>query len=137
MGVDLNSDSGDSTGFGYGGWAYVLEIGEKYGWKPRGTKRPTDLDRSEPWDGGYGSSDGQRVLAADARALAKALEVAVADPELHVSVMRMDAKDRRRVRKKMGPELAAAYVGVSDFEEYRQSLREFAAFCRKGSFVIE
>jgi hypothetical protein len=138
MGVDLvSSESGEETGFGYGGWAYVLEIAEKYGWQPQGTERPPDLDASEPWEGEYGSSDGQRVTAEDARALADALDAAVADPQLHVTVLKMDAKDRRRIRKQMGPELAASYVGVKDFEEYRECLREFSAFCRKGAFRIE
>lgn len=137
MGVDLISDTGESTGFGYGGWAYVLEIAEKFGWEPMGTLRPSELDSSESWEGEYGSSDGQRVTAEDAMALAKALEAAVASPELHIMVIEMDGEDRSRIRDKMGPELAASYVGVADFEEYRQSLREFAAFCRKGSFVVE
>jgi len=31
MGVDLYSESGDSTGFGYIGWSMVLDLAERYG----------------------------------------------------------------------------------------------------------
>jgi len=136
MGVDLTSDSGDDFDFGYVGWSFVLELARRYGWKPQGTEPPEDLDASE-WEGEYESSDGQRVTAEDARALAGALSAAIDDPKLHETVLSLDERDRKRVQKQVGPELAASYVGVKDFEEYRQSLKEFVAFCRKGAFRIE
>jgi len=114
MGGDLTSDSGDSIGFGYGGWAFVLEIPKKDGWQPQGTEPPADLDPSQPWEEDYGTSDGRRVSAADARALADALDAVVADPKFHVTVIGRDANERLRIGKEMGPELAAAYVGVTE-----------------------
>jgi hypothetical protein len=137
MGVDLYSDSGDSTGFGYVGWSMVLELARQYGWQPEGTEPPEGMDNPHEWAGGYGSSDGQRVTAADATALAEALAAAVADPNVHVTVVRMDSERRREVQARVGPELAASYVGVRDFEEYRECLREFSEFCRHGAFQIE
>jgi hypothetical protein len=137
MGVDLYSDSGDDTGFGYMGWSMVLQLAQQYGWQPQGTEPPEGMDNPQEWAGGYGSSDGQRVTAADAKALAEALAAAVADPNLHVAVMRMDSEQRRDVQARVGPELAASFVGVRDFEEYRRCLRDFSEFCRKGPFVIE
>jgi hypothetical protein len=137
MGVDLCSESGKSTRFGYGGWAMVLNLAQRYGWKPLGTEPPEGMDNPAEWEGGYDSSDGQRVSAADARALAEALAAAVADPDLHVTVMGMDARRRQEVLEQVGPELAASYVGVQDFAEYREYLREFSEFCRGGAFRIE
>jgi hypothetical protein len=137
MGVDLYSESGESSGFGYIGWSMVLVLAERYGWQPQGTESPEGMDNHEEWDGGYGSSDGQRVTAPDAAALAVALEAAVADPNLHVTVMQMDAEQRQEVLERVGPELAASFLGVQNFEEYRDCLREFAAFCCRGAFRIE
>lgn len=137
MGVDLCRESGESTGFGYGGWAMVLEIAQQYGWKPLGTEAPTGMDDPAGWSGEYCSSDGQRVTDADVAALAGAISAAVADPNLHVIVLQMDTERRQEVLTQVGPELAASYVGVQDFEEYRASLREFGEFCRGGAFTIE
>jgi hypothetical protein len=137
MGVDLCSESGEDTGFGYVGWSMVLELARRYGWKPQGTEPPEGMDDPSTWEGEYESSDGQRVTAADAEALADALTLAVNGPKLHETVLRMDERDREQVRKQLGPELAASYVGVKDFQEYRESLREFVEFCRKGAFCIE
>jgi hypothetical protein len=137
MGVDLCSESGDDTSFGYMGWSMVLELARQYGWQPRGTEPPEGLDNPGEWNGEYESSDGQRVSAVDAAALADALAAAVADPALHVRVMQMDSEERQRIRQQMGPELAASFVGVRDFGEYRDCLREFSEFCRKGAFRIE
>jgi len=95
------------------------------------------MDNPHEWEGGYGSSDGQRVTAPDATALADALAAAVADPNLHVTIMQMDAEHRQAMLDGVDPQLAAAFVGVEDFEEYRECLREFCAFCRKGAFRIE
>ena len=136
MGVDLNSESGDSTSFGYGGWSMLLDLAQHYGWKPLGTEPPEDL-AAEDWDRDYDSSDGQLVTAADAASLAAALERAAADPQLHTVVMGMDETNRETIVEQVGPELAASYVGVDDFEEYRDSLLEFAAFCQEGAFRIE
>jgi|SRR5262245_23410790 len=115
----------------------VLGLARRYGWQPQGTEPPAGMDDPDAWEGGYESSDGQRVPPADAKALADAMTRATDDPKLHETVLRMDERDRKRVRQQLGPELAASYVGVKDFEEYRQSLREFVAFCRKGAFRIE
>jgi hypothetical protein len=67
------------------GWPEVLAIAEGYGWKPVGTKPPKGMKRGT-WDGGYHTMDGQLVTAADAQALATAIDDAVKD-------------DFRRVRK--------------------------------------
>jgi hypothetical protein len=115
----------------------VLELARQYGWQPQGTEPPEGVESPDEWEGEYGSSDGQRVTAADAAALADALTAAVADPNLHVRVIQMDSEQRSEVRRQVGPELAASFVGVRDFEEYRACLREFIEFCRNGAFRIE
>jgi hypothetical protein len=137
MGVDLCSESGDYSAFGYIGWSMVLELARQYGWQPQGTEPPEGLANPDDWNGEYESSDGQRVAASDAVALADALVAAVDDPQLHVRVLQMDSEQRQQVQEQVGPELAASFVGVRDFEEYRECLREFSGFCRKGAFRIE
>jgi len=77
MGFDLEGKGGyyrwtDSS------WVDVLELGQVYGWEPIGTGSPED-EPADEWEGGYCSNDGQLFKARDAKALAAALESALAD----------------------------------------------------------
>ena len=63
-------------------WAKALELAQIYGWKPLGTRPPSDIDFYDlcaEWDGRYLTNDGQTVKAEDARLLAAALERALND----------------------------------------------------------
>jgi hypothetical protein len=62
-------------------WDYVRRLGAQFGWKPKGTGPPKGWSRTqpEPWRGRYDCNDGQLVYAADARALARALEEALVE----------------------------------------------------------
>ena len=69
---------GTSAQWSNSGWPAVLQLAEDYGWQPAGTLPPRRIKR-DAWDGGYASCDGQLVSADDARALADALELGLAD----------------------------------------------------------
>ena len=80
MGYDLMSESGADHRLSNAGWALLLNLAEAYEWKPQGSLPPEDLDAAE-WAGDYDSNDGERVSREDAKAMADALERALADPE--------------------------------------------------------
>ena len=55
----------------------ALGLGELYGWQPRRTQPPANINFRElnaDWHGEYLTNDGQKVLATDAKWLAAALE---------------------------------------------------------------
>lgn len=77
MGYDLSNVNNEELNFGFNSlsWRSVLQIAQRYGWKPAGT-----VDQDEPeWDSTYFSNDGQTVTTEDATALADALERALDD----------------------------------------------------------
>lgn len=139
MGFELQSDSAAARdfSFGYNGWAMLLELATRYGWEPRGTEPPGGIGDPNDWNGEYCSSDGQRVSTYDAQAMAAAIEKAVADPNVPAMLNQMVAEQRQGIAERSGPELAASFAGVKDFGEYLNCLRDFAEFCRDGSFRIE
>jgi hypothetical protein len=106
MGMDL-SGAGGYFRWTYSGWREVMELAEEFGWVPSRTGPPRGVRASE-WDGtgAYWSNDGQRVYARDAKALAEALERALAAVPEQV------------------PTDEAAY------------LREFVEYCKEGSFRL-
>lgn len=69
MGVDLLSPNRPTICRSWFGWEHYLDMAILGGWEPAGTQLPDD----ENWAGGYCSNDGQRVLAGDAREMAKAI----------------------------------------------------------------
>src|SRR4051812_47968129 len=60
------------------GWADILELGQTCGWVPTGTGPPRGERKANWGDGSYFGNDGQLFYARDARALADALERALA-----------------------------------------------------------
>jgi hypothetical protein len=82
MSFDLEGKGGHSR-WSNAGWPEVLSLAESYGWKPAGTAPPKGVRRTK-WngaydDGGYHTNDGQLVTAADAAALAEALQKGLKD----------------------------------------------------------
>jgi hypothetical protein len=142
MGVDLCGVGGYSV-WNWWGWRSVLELGRLYGWKPAGTKPPTQ-DEGGPWDGrpwggGYLSNDGQRVTATDARALADALDLALPDvPDGDIVAGKMgivgtlpDGSVLRGPKPGVESSLTEAFSG-----EGKCRLEEFIRLCRAGEFAI-
>ena len=78
MSYDLyNPSTGISLTFSRQFLLKALELAELYGWQPRRTQPPAQIDfcaLGAEWHGGYLTNDGQTVIASDARWLAAALE---------------------------------------------------------------
>jgi hypothetical protein len=85
MGIDISR----GPSLNWSAWRYCLDTAVDFGWVPAGTelrtipytgKGPTDEERST-WSGTYCSNDFQCITDADAKALAKALNTAIAAVE--------------------------------------------------------
>src|SRR5262249_26981115 len=90
MGVDLRGEGGELH-LGWPAWSYCLSVAHAFGWEPEGTKPPMfdppypnaelQAEAAARWDGGYFTNDYQHVTDSDAKALAAALDRAVAAVE--------------------------------------------------------
>ncbi|MFO0849553.1 MAG: hypothetical protein U0871_13500 [Gemmataceae bacterium] len=142
MGMALGRGRSDNFDVPYAAWNDILELAERYGWRPTRTG-PRRGTKAADWCGSYYSSDGQRVYARDAAAIAEALarflagEPPVAEPA--------PTPDRDRLQGVVSA--VSEQVGVAPNvtgglpadswlldEGGRQYLREFVAFCRRGTF---
>jgi hypothetical protein len=135
--VDLLSETGAELNVGGSGWDFVLNVAQEYGWAPLGTEPPADCPPAD-WSGGYDTSDGQRVVARDAAALAAALRRAAADPhrkEVEAQVSReQSAAVRTILLRDHGITLPEEEdVGRTIDEEFLEVL---ASFCAGGSFTV-
>jgi len=115
MGMDLEGAGGYFRWTGEG-WCNILGLAQRHGWVSTGTGPPRGTLKSR-WCGAYDSNDGQLFYAHDARKLAAALEIALA------------GHGRRRLRPPKKYSWFLSPIG-------RKAVREFIAFCRKGSFRI-
>jgi hypothetical protein len=98
-------------------WCTVLSLAERHGWVPEGTG-PRRRSRAKKRDvNGYFSNDGHLVYARDAKKLAAAIDAFLAAAEAGRARCRVDE----------------AWFWT---RPGRKALRDFAAFCRKGSFRI-
>jgi hypothetical protein len=139
VGMDLDG-AGGYFRWNNSGWADVLELGETFGWMPAGPGPPRGVLKAE-WEGGsYYGNDGQRFYARDARALADALEQALAVISAGKSPMRSRAaRATDYLEAKLGGR-AAPRGGKVTVRKYTpediSNLRAFIEFCRAGSFRI-
>lgn len=122
------------------GWSDILELGEEFGWVPIGTGPPRGELKADWRDGPYYGNAGQRFYARDARALADALERAVAGlpkrkpPKrgrvatttdyIEAELTGSERPKRGRVAIRQWTPEDVAYI------------REFIEFCRAGSFRL-
>jgi hypothetical protein len=141
MSMDLIGAGGDFR-IGNRGWAYLLRLGNMYGWEPMGVLFPDAEGRYE--DEGdeasmqYFTNDYQFVRAEDARNLADALEKALPD----VPVFRAAEHKTKKLTVGM-----ATFTVVKEGEEFnpfewfsgpsgRDTIAEFIAYARAGAFRI-
>ncbi len=137
-------------------WAKALELASLYGWQPRGTRPPSNLDLYElnaDWHGTYLTNDGQTVKAEDAFLLAAALEKALGhiadvnprikwDPKAWIEddLPEWLSPDERTMMEEELQDSLLDILGVHPLEFFagdeKQHLREFIRFCRLGSFEI-
>jgi len=132
MGMDLTSESRATFRWNGSGWTFLLNLAQRYDWRPVGTQAPPTVENAS-WSGAYDSNEGRRVTADDARALGVALERAVADSERTRKAEELALEISVAVREQTG--YADYHVGVP--ESIWGYLEEFADFCKKGGFNIE
>jgi hypothetical protein len=137
----------DTLDVPYAAWNDVLELAERYGWRPTRTGPPRWCRmKAADWCGTYYSSDGQLFYARDAAALVEALDrfLAGEPPVLGAPVAN---PDRERLSGFVGgvsqqagvvPNVtgglpAESWLGT---DSGRRFLRGFVEFCRRGSFTL-
>ena len=125
------------------GWRRIFLLGLMFGWEPQGTSAPAGWLAGRSWDSkNYATNDGQVVTAADALALADAIESAIpllkpADPDQdkQSSSMLWELELFRRFEQAMAE--GSRDPGCLFFDtRWTDKLNELAAFCRKGAFKI-
>lgn len=134
----------------------ALELAELYGWQPRRTQPPAQIDfcaLNAEWHGGYMTNDGQTVIAADASWLAAALEGSLSDiadqnPIFDWTPGRWRDDDlpewfspqERAIIEEELQDGCLDLHGLHPLEHFagdeKASLRRFIRFCRLGSFEI-
>ena len=138
MAVELTNVLGEDYSLSNSVWSLVLNLAQRYGWKPLGTLRPAELDESTTWGGDYDTSDGQTVTSADAAALSRALRAAIADPHLEIGVRKVVAALAEVVRAQLGDDTAKLYASsVPTSDDLGPILGDLRDFFDQGEFVIE
>jgi hypothetical protein len=145
MGMALGRGRRDNFDVPYAAWSDILELAERYGWRPTRTGPPRGI-RAADWCGSYYSSDGQRFYVRDAAALADALDRFLAG-ESPLADIAPPNPDRDRLRGVVaglsrqygiapnvtGGLPADSWLAAEDGWRY---LRKFVEFCRRGSFWL-
>ena len=93
-------------------WDVACILAREYDWHGAGTCCPLQPGSESSWKGSYSLNNGQRVAEADARAIAEALDAALADTP--------DSPDEGWLLSGAG----------------RAHLRNLIEFCREGSFRV-
>ena len=123
MGIDLCA-KGRSFSFNNGCWAGILETAMEHGWEPSGTGPCRGCRRKDrDGNGHYFANDGQLFYARDAQNLALALERFLSAP---------NRTKPRKTRRTYADDFLPYFLSAAG----RQEIKEFIAFCRKGSFRI-
>jgi len=142
MGMALGRGRDDFFDVPYAAWDDILELAERYGWNPTRTGPPRRIKAVE-WCGSYYSSDGQRVYARDAAEIAAALSLFLAGEPPFAEPSPNPNRNRLRgvvsaVSQEVGstPNVTGGLPADSWLldESGQQYLREFVAFCKRGSF---
>jgi len=144
MAMALGRDNGDYLDVSYSLWAAILELAERYGWRPAGTEAPQGTDPLA-WDGSYYSSDCQRCQTEGAYALANALDSFLAGAPPYASGPPADVERTRlrafvnRAAEATGTPLCHPVEdagGWLDSPEGLAFLDRFVQFCRGGAFEL-
>jgi hypothetical protein len=144
--MDLISKSGPTLDMSSDWWLFYRMLAEKCGWNPKGTGKPDHLSEKDQWDGNYDYSDGQIVYDDDAKALAQALDRALAEPAA-ASIIKslLDTWWNNMQEATSDAELAGlsekqkkAMRAIARKPTFSTELtRELIDLCRQGEFRIE
>lgn len=137
MGFDLSNERDSYIRRSPRGWMLALNLAERYGWQPAGTRLANDDGEVvDGWDGLYDTNDGQQVVESDALALGKALRQATASPRFQEDLIAL-YQDLFGIAPRTGFLKLRRSVSQSELEDQRQAMTELATFCEEGSFTIE
>jgi len=126
MGYDLKAlRDGEKFSWRLFYWPRVLDLARIYGWKPAGTLPPRSWPRGKPWNDAYHANDGGIVTAADALALAGAVERFL--PDLPRASRYPDGIPLSQLAWDRG-----FIVAMLSGEPERARLEAFAAYCRRS-----
>jgi hypothetical protein len=136
MAMHLHGVKGD-FGWNAFSWIKLLRLAQNYGWQPAGTTISAAELKSMPngkWDGNYTTNDRQIVSAADAKALASALDRAIKDIPSDDVIAQYRAPSG-------GIQILPNPPEISDLDwfcgaESKAEIREFISFCNRGEFQI-
>tara|TARA_B100001245_G_C22583504_1_gene289947 strand:+ start:108 stop:566 length:459 start_codon:yes stop_codon:yes gene_type:complete len=149
MGYDLQSRTGNCFEWQISDYPKALKLAEAYGWQPQGTTNsPVVVDGlgmvagADPkdWNGGYTSNDCQIVSEVDAANMAEALERALEDipdtmgKSVYTGTKVLDTSDMTNMQKLFEPEPVNLHDNLSYWIGYKNYLREFISFLKKGSY---
>jgi hypothetical protein len=121
--MDLVSAAGDTLSMSNSDWTFYLELGARYGWRPRGTLPPAGVPPGL-WHGRYTTNESQLVDAFDAAGLAAALRKAIDDPAL-------PDNEKQLVRQ-----FSVAWGIEANRPPDVPSLQRLVYFFNKGAFTI-
>jgi hypothetical protein len=106
-------------------WHKILELAQKFGWKPKGTSSNRIMKSFagnwDNWDGNYFSFANQLVDEDDAKNLADALKRAI--------------KDIPNVRPNISTD-KMSLLELWSGRKFKKHLRKFITFCEEGIFII-
>lgn len=111
-------------------WTVILHLAEQAGWQPEGTLPPPGAEPGQ-WSGDYDTNEGQAISAADAAALASALERASLDPNRRSTIKMVADRISRMVRE----------ANQSDYQieinaSYWQAIDALVRLCRRGPVIL-
>lgn len=167
MSYELKSETYAWIDFDIVTWTKILDLAKFYGWEPAGTIDPAvyfaeDADDPEQvrkveedkknWEGDYTTNSGQEVTAADALALAAALERSLDDipdnrdmPPHKITVKAEDADNlpdgiNFLIRELGGDGMIISNPNLHPYEYFggdrKEMIFKFIDFCRAGAFRI-
>ena len=131
MSFELHNERGERFEFTSRHWGYYLNLAAKYGWEATGTVPPDGMANPERWSKTYDSNDGQWVSEADAKALAKALQAALDDPD-RIQRLAAEAQAESEALSQATGRPCHVRVQTNDAEYIRQMFE----FFNKGRFKI-
>jgi hypothetical protein len=131
MSVSLERDKGIIE-LGNTYWCYLLNLGELYGWRPAGSKKPKNLGFFGKWDGSYDGSNGQYVTADDALGFANALNIAVLDGDFDLKSNSLINEIQVSIENGIGEPLGYAILEDINID----SIKEIIEFLYVGGFTI-
>ena len=149
MGYDLQSRTGNCFEWQISDYPNALKLAEAYGWQPQGTTNSLIVvdglgvvggTSPEDWDGRYTSNDYQIVSEVDAANMAEALERALEDipdtmeKSVYTGTKVLDTSDMTNMQKLIEPEPVNLHDNLSYWIGYKNYLREFISFLKKGSY---